>query len=157
MVARVVNRPRRLVLDTNAVLDWLVFADPCLEGLSAAMRAGEVEVLGHPLVLDELRRVLAYPLLNLDTVRQAQVLADYHALLTQAELPAEFGSDHYMLPEGFPRCRDPDDQVFLALAYHAQAVLVSRDKVVLKLAKRVRRFGVQIISPQQFMEWLAAG
>ena len=145
------------MLDTNAVLDWLVFADPYLEGLTAALQAGEAEVVGHQLLLEELQRVLAYPLLKLDVVRQAQVLADYQAGLTQAEIPAGFGSDHYMLPEGFPRCRDPDDQVFLALAYHAQAVLISRDKEVLKLAKRVRCFGLQIISPQQLTEWLAAG
>jgi hypothetical protein len=145
-----------LVLDTNAVLDWLVFADPYLEGLTAAIQIGKVEVVGHPLVLEELRRVLAYPLLKLDAFRQGQVLADYQARLTQAELPDGFGSDHFMLPDGFPRCRDPDDQVFLALAYHAQAVLVSRDKVVLKLAKRVRRFGVQILSPQQLPDWLVS-
>ena len=147
---------RRLVLDTNAVLDWLVFADPCLGGLSAAIQAGAVKVVGHQIILDELQRVLTYPILKLDEARQAAILEEYRASWVQAVVPAGFCAENFMLPANFPRCRDPDDQVFLALAYHAEAVLVSRDKAVLKLAKRIGCFGVQIINPPQLPQWLAA-
>ena len=153
----VLNYPRRLVLDTNVVLDWLVFANADALGLTAAEATGGVQVMLHQAMLDELTRVLGYPLLKLDESRRAEVLASYRAQGVQAGVPKAFNGDHLMLPEGFPRCRDPDDQVFLAVAYHAQAALVSRDKAVLKLIKRAGRFGVQIISPPQLSAWLAAG
>jgi len=153
----VLIHPRRLVLDTNVVLDWLVFANDDVRGLTAAVATGGVQVLVHQAMLDELSRVLGYPLLKLDESRRAEVLASYQARGIQAGVPEAFTGDHLMLPEGFPRCRDPDDQLFLAVAYHAQAALVSRDKAVLRLTKRASRFGVQIISPQQLSAWLALG
>ena len=154
MEATVLSGPRRLVLDTNAVLDWLVFADPMLYGLTEALNAGRVQVVGHQIILDELQRVLAYPILKLDEARQAATLETYRACLARAGVPLGFCADNFILPAEFPRCRDPDDQIFLALAYHTGAVLLSRDKAVLKLAKRTRRFGMYIISPQQLAQWL---
>jgi predicted nucleic acid-binding protein len=57
---------------------------------------------------------------------------------------------HAALPEHFPRCRDPDDNHFLALAWHAKAdALVSRDHAVLKLARRSKKFGFQVLTVQQ--------
>lgn len=154
--ATVLANPSGLVLDTNAVLDWLVFADPMLFGLTEALNAGQVRLVGHPAIVDELRRVLGYPALKLDSLRQSDALARYQSHLVQPVLPTEFSDQNLLLPEGFPRCRDLDDQIFLALAYHTGAVLLSRDKAVLKLAKRTRRFGVHIISPQQLAQWLTA-
>jgi predicted nucleic acid-binding protein len=58
-----------------------------------------------------------------------------------------------MLPPGFPRCRDPDDDHFLALAHHAAAdALVSKDRAVLKLRRRARKFGVRILDVRQLNE-----
>jgi predicted nucleic acid-binding protein len=46
------------------------------------------------------------------------------------------------------RCTDPDDQVFVDLALACGAHwLVSRDRAVLKLSRRVRGHGLQIIPP----------
>ena len=148
--------PKRLVLDTNAVLDWLIFADPCFARLEGELEAGRVQVIGHPSTQDELRRVLDYPALRLEQAQQMQALARYRAQCVQPELPIQFSCEHLFLPDGFPKCRDADDQIFLALAYHTGAVLLSRDKAVLKLAKRARRFGVTVISPLQLAQWLGA-
>jgi putative PIN family toxin of toxin-antitoxin system len=135
----------KLVLDTNIVLDWLVFDDPSTVDLRVAITSRRAEVHTHSILIDELQRVLAYPALKLDTARQAAVLNEYRTQITLAVAPQEFARNNLLLPAGFPQCRDRDDQSFIALAYHVKAdVLVTRDKAVLKLRKRAARFGVAI-------------
>lgn len=141
------NRPFRLVLDTNIVLDCLVFDDPATRELTAAIESRHLQALVHQYALDELERVLAYPQCRLNVTEQQQVLDRYLAATTMAPMPDEFSSDNLLLPPGFPRCRDRDDEPFLALAYHAHADgLVTKDKTVLKLRRKVRKFGVAILT-----------
>jgi putative PIN family toxin of toxin-antitoxin system len=151
-----VLRQPRLVLDTNIVLDCLVFRDPATRELAAAMAARRVQALVHQHTLDELERVLAYPQCRLAVAEQQQVLDRYLTAATLVPMPDGFGSDALLLPPGFPRCRDRDDQPFLALAYHARADgLVTKDKAVLKLRGKVRRFGVAILAAADlsFLQW----
>jgi uncharacterized protein len=130
-----------VVLDTNVVLDWLLFADPALNPLPERIAAGEVCVWTHAAAIDELRRVLGYPRLSIDAARQAEVLESYRAQTRQL---APSAGD---LPKGFPRCRDADDDHFLQLAYCCKAdALVSRDRAVLRLARRSAAFGVTILT-----------
>jgi uncharacterized protein len=145
----------KLVLDTNIVLDWLVFDNEFMNALRQGVRDRRVVVLTHQPAIDELRRVLSYSALKLDAARQGELLAEYRASTQLAAMPMEFAADHLMLPTGFPSCRDSDDQHFLALAYHSKAdALISRDKAVLKLAKRTPKFGVRILNVPQMIEML---
>jgi putative PIN family toxin of toxin-antitoxin system len=127
------------VLDTNVVLDWLLFHDASTKPLVTAIRNG-ARVLASPAALDELERVLAYPQLNLAAEVRRRVRVEYesHATILSGVVP----------PSGLPRCRDADDQHFLELAAFAHAdMLVSRDKALLKLRSKMRRFGVSIVDP----------
>ena len=140
----------KLVLDTNIVLDWLVFHDASLAGLQSALAAGAIDLVTHPPAIDELRRVLTYSRLELETSRQQQILEHYLSQARFGALPEGFDLDHLGLPAAFPRCRDCDDQHFLALAYHERAdALVSKDRAVLKLRRRARRFGVTILDAKE--------
>lgn len=140
--------PPRLILDTNVVLDCLVFDDPAIRELTTAVEARRVQALVHECTIDELQRVLAYPQLSLDEAQRLHVLNRYRAASAPAAVPDGFGRETLLLPPGFPRCRDRDDEVFLALAYHARAdALVTWDKAVLKLRRKARRFGVAIVTP----------
>jgi putative PIN family toxin of toxin-antitoxin system len=140
----------KLVLDTNVVIDWLVFDDEFLASFREQVESRSVQVITHTPALDELRRVLTYPILKLGVERQAAILEQYAALVSF------FESDQAVaLPLGFPRCRDPDDDPFLRLAWQAGAdALVSRDKAVLKLARRARKFGFQIYDVPKMVEVL---
>lgn len=141
-------RPFCLVLDTNIVLDCLVFRDHAARELTTAMEAQRVQALVLQYTLDELERVLAYPQCRLAPVEQRQVLDRYLAITTMAPMPEGFGRDNLLMPAGFPRCRDTDDEPFLALAYHARADgLVTKDKAVLKLRSKARRYGLTILAP----------
>jgi putative PIN family toxin of toxin-antitoxin system len=140
-------RPLRLVLDTNIVLDCLVFRDSAMRELTEAIETGRVQALVHECTIDELERVLGYPQCGLTITEQRQVLDRYLAAATLTPMPNGFSRDTLLLPPGFPRCRDRDDEAFLALAYHARADgLVTKDKVVLKLRRKVRKYGVAILA-----------
>jgi putative PIN family toxin of toxin-antitoxin system len=141
-----------LVLDTNVVLDWLVFDDPFMQPLRDGIRHRTVALLSYPLAIDELQRVLAYKQLKLNVTRQSEILAEYKASTMIPSMPKDFSLQSLLLPAGFPRCRDGDDQYFLALAFHSKAdALVSRDKAVLKLVKRAGKFGVRILDVPQLI------
>ncbi|MET0499778.1 MAG: putative toxin-antitoxin system toxin component, PIN family [Steroidobacteraceae bacterium] len=143
--------PTLLVLDTNIVIDWLVFNDEFMKPLRDAVADRRATVLTSTPATGELQRVLAYPELKLDAVRQAAVFDRYLLQTSPASLPDGFSLANLLLPPTFPRCRDPDDQHFLALAWHSRAMLASRDKAVLKLRKRAARFGVAIVDVQQLI------
>lgn len=134
--------PRRLVLDTNVVLDLLVFADPRVAPLAAALADGRAECFVDAAGLVELERVLAYPALRLTPDAAAAVLAAFTALARRIESVPETAV--------LPRCRDPDDQKFLELAVGIGAdALLTRDRALLELATRIRRVSpaLQIVSP----------
>jgi predicted nucleic acid-binding protein len=156
----------RLVLDTNVVIDWLVFDDPFLASFREQVRSRSIQVISHAPALEELRRVLGYPALKLDTQRQAAVLDRYVALASffgahassEGDASAAAGDGSLAeLPPGFPRCRDSDDDPFLQLAWRARVdALVSRDKAVLKLARRARKFGFEIYDVPRMVAVLGA-
>ena len=140
-----------VVLDTNVVLDWLVFRDPALDPLRQAIGERRLALVTHPPALDELRRVLAYPQFKLALPKQVAVLQHYESQASLLE-----PDDSRALPDHFPRCRDPDDQHFLLLSYHVRAAaLVTKDKDLLRLRRRGAKFGLTILNPPQLLALLA--
>ncbi len=129
------------------MLDCLVFRNSATRDLAAAIEARRVEALVHRESVEELQRVLAYPQFKLSVTGQRQVLDRYLSATTLASMPEGFSREALLLPPGFPRCRDRDDEPFLALAWHARAdALITKDKAVLKLRKKAGRFGVAIMT-----------
>jgi predicted nucleic acid-binding protein len=130
----------RAVLDTNVVLDWLVFRNPRVHGLATALQAGALVWLSCA----PMRAELAHMLASRRLVRWApdvQAVLDVHdrlATLLASPSPA--------LPR--LRCSDPDDQVFIDLALaHRADWLWTHDRALLKLARKAAAFGLQIRKP----------
>ena len=131
--------PSRVVLDTNAVLDWLVFRDPSSAGLAAAVTLGRYTWLASAHMRREFEMVLARPELARWQPDPAAAAAcwDRHACVVEHEPPT-----------GPLRCRDPDDQVFIDLALHAGcAWLVTRDRALLALRRAALGRGLRIATP----------
>lgn len=130
----------QLVLDTNVVLDLLVFADRSAQPVSAGLEAGHLRWIATAAMRDELERVLAYPKLAPRVAFHrgdaASVLADFdrHALLV--EPPAKAGLT----------CGDPDDQKFIDLAVAHRCLLLSKDFEVLRMSKRLARLQVTAVA-----------
>jgi len=146
----------RLVLDTNIVLDWLVFQDQRLFELQRAWDEQRLELITHLPALQELERVLTYPQFKLSPSQQRAALDLYESRVRVMPLPEGVTMASLGMPTGFPRCKDCDDDHFLALAYHHHAdAVVSKDRAVLKLAKRARKYGVTVLSPPQLLAQLS--
>ncbi|WP_393939720.1 PIN domain-containing protein [Piscinibacter sakaiensis] len=134
--------PPAIVLDTHVLLDWLVFRDARLRPLEAALVAGHLRWIAVPAMRDEWDAVLARGVGADRGVAAADVDAAWaRHVHWHAPTPEAVGLRH--------RCSDPSDQKFIDLALHAGARwLLSRDRAVLKLARRARPFGVEITTPE---------
>lgn len=129
-----------IVVDTQVVMDWLVFNDPRVRPLAKALQSGAVRWLVTPAMRDELRHVLG-----------RGVAARYAPDVALIEASFDAHAEAVEAAEPCPRlvCRDPDDQKFIDLALAHQARwLVSRDKALLTLAKRAKLRGLLVLKPE---------
>jgi uncharacterized protein len=147
--------PRRLVLDTNVWLDWLVFRDPGIAPLQAAVAAGAAHLYTNPAATDELARVLGYPLRPklLTAEEQSASLAELRRIARKVD---EHTPAHAACP--LPVCGDPDDQKFLELSLACAAdFLVTRDRDLLELARhKVRPLPFRIVTLREMAACLKA-
>ncbi len=124
-----------IVLDTNVCLDLFVFKDPRWAGLLAALESGAVEAVTRSDCRDEYNIVLHYKHLPLDDDSRPLAAARFDQLI-KVVAPAESGVR-------LPVCTDKDDQKFLEVARDAQAaILITKDKALLKLARRLAKAGM---------------
>ena len=115
----------KVVFDTNTVVSALLFERGRLSWLRAHWQRQDVTVLASRATVDELIRVLAYPKFRLDKADIEALLADYLPYTTAVMAAHASGS---------PRCKDPDDQVFVDLALAGKAdVLVTGDQALLEI------------------------
>ena len=138
----------KVVLDTNVVLDWLIFADPQVQPLVAEILSGRWRWIGTVDMQRELHEVLGRPAFVRFGHRLSAALEDAarHCVMLQ---PAAASTVAAL------RCADPDDQKFIDLAVERGAAhLFSRDKALLRLARPAAPRGVQVLRPAQ---WHAAG
>ncbi|MFC7287791.1 putative toxin-antitoxin system toxin component, PIN family [Herminiimonas glaciei] len=140
--------PQRIVLDTNVCLDLFVFRDPRWTKLLAAMQNGQVEAVTRDDCRKEWSIVLGYPHLKLDEAARVQVSAEFDALIRCHPMP-----DTDEVPVRLPVCKDRDDQKFLELSRDVKAdVLITKDKALLKLARKTHRDGLfAIMTPEAWM------
>lgn len=129
-----------IVIDTNVALDLLVFSDPATQPLRDALAGGRLQWIATPVMREELLRVLAYPHI---------VLRLNHYQLNADGVLAAFDRQVRLVdiaPKAPMVCKDPDDQKFIDLAVAHRAPLLSKDKAVLRLKKRLAAVDVIVQS-----------
>jgi putative PIN family toxin of toxin-antitoxin system len=120
---------KTIVFDTNVLLDLFVFNDFRAIHLKQALIEGKIDALASPKTLEEFADVIARPLFALSAEQQKQITLQWHNLARL--IPDE------VLAKAPWVCQDPDDQVFLDLAYtNRPCTLVSKDNEVLRFEKR---------------------
>jgi predicted nucleic acid-binding protein len=138
-----------IVLDSNVVLDWLVFRDPSSRAIEAAIRSSRVRWIATSAMRDELEHVLTRVDFSGWNTVPGQILDVWERWVCRVDSPPAIA------PPARLRCTDPDDQKFIDLALHAgAAALLSRDRAVLKLARRARPLGLAITTAAG---WTAPG
>jgi len=146
--------PKRIVIDTNVCLDLFVFRDARWAALLAALRDGTLQAVTRADCRREWQIVLGYPHLPLDEASRPAIEREFDALVTCLALEPGAPESEIRLP----LCKDPDDQKFLELARDAQAeTLITKDKALLKLAKKTARAGLfSIMAPETWLSQRAA-
>ena len=126
------------------MLDWLLFDDLRFAQVADAITSGRLRWIATAPMRDELDRVL----------RRGIASRPGHA--TDA-IVAAFDRWTMMVDEPMPaftpslRCGDADDQKFIDLAVQQRdAVLVSRDRAVLRLSRAAAVVGLRIVVPERW-------
>jgi putative PIN family toxin of toxin-antitoxin system len=132
--------PPRVVLDTNVVLGWLLFQDPRIGALRAALEECRLHWVASPRMRAEFSRTLSSPVLERWQPDRVRLLDGFDARVQ-------------LVPEPVPapthvRCDDPTDQIFVDLALSCRARwLFSHDKALLRLRRRMPPQGPRICRP----------
>ena len=133
-VAPVLASP--IVIDTNIVLDLFVFADAAAVPLRQALDAGTLGWIATQPRGVGLGRVLAYPQIvpRMDFYGRsaAEVLGHFDRLVRLVDV----------VPKASATCKDADDQKFIDLAVAHGARLLSKDRAVICIKKRLLALGV---------------
>ena len=134
-----------VILDTNVVLDWMLFGNRECSPLIAAIERGALQWWASPSLQAEFDDVLGREALSPWRPDAARIAAQWRRWV-------------HLLPDADPRwaqarfrCTDADDQKFIDLAIeHRARWLVSRDRAVLKLARRAAPLGLGIVTPARW-------
>jgi putative PIN family toxin of toxin-antitoxin system len=127
-----------LVIDTNVVLDLFIYEDPATVPLREHLADPAVRWLATAVMREELRRVLDYPQVQ---KRMAARALTAEAVLAAFDARAQIVDSALKAPY---TCKDGDDQKFIDLAVAHTATLLSKDKAVLCMRKRLATLGVAV-------------
>ena len=127
----------KIILDTNIVLDVFVFNDSTAEPVRQALANQQLDWLATQDMRDELARVLAYPKI---AVRLAFYKLGSNDVLARFDQHARLVK---VAPKASLTCSDADDQMFIDLAAQHQCLLLSKDKDVLAIKKRLLTHGIR--------------
>ena len=130
---------KSVVLDTNILLDIFVFNDERAIHLKQGILDGSIPAVASQKTVLELADVISRPLFKLDEATQT-------AILTQWQSIAQQHDDSNLTPAPW-KCQDPDDQIFLDLAYHLKpAILISKDNALINIASKAAQEAILITS-----------
>jgi uncharacterized protein len=129
----------RAVLDPGVLVSALITPTGIPAKLLLAARGGSFELVVSPLLLEELESVLRG-----EKFRRYVDLDVVAAYLDLLRCDAQLAAD----PDTPPpiRCVDPDDDYLIALAHSRSAALVSGDRHLLELARKI-----PVFSPAEFL------
>jgi putative PIN family toxin of toxin-antitoxin system len=126
-----------VILDTNVLLDLFVFNDFRAIHLKEALLTNKVIALATPKMLAEFTDVISRPLFSLDQAAQDKIILQWNSLVKVV-------ADDILSASPW-RCQDPDDQVFLDLAFtNKPCKLISKDNEVLKFSGQATKERVLI-------------
>jgi uncharacterized protein len=137
----------RVIIDTNAALDWLVFAQPAALALADAVAQHGWAWCATPDMLAELRAVLSRPLPERwEQARKLALTRDVDRLVCWMPLADPMPAASRLV------CRDAADQMFIDLALAcAPSWLVTRDRALLALRRQAMARGVMVATPEQWL------
>ncbi|MBR7798656.1 putative toxin-antitoxin system toxin component, PIN family [Undibacterium fentianense] len=140
----------KIVIDTNVCLDLFAFKDQRWQAMFEALQRGELYAISRSDCREEWLAVLHYSHLPIDDKTRPGIALLFDQYI-RVETPAP-------TLERLPICSDKDDQKFLEIARDARVdVLITKDKALLKLARKIRHMNLfSIETPERFLLRLVA-
>ncbi|MBC3830482.1 putative toxin-antitoxin system toxin component, PIN family [Undibacterium amnicola] len=140
----------KIVLDTNVCLDLFVFKDPRWQQILEGLQNKELNAITREDCRDEWLAVLNYPHLPVNDENRERIVSSFDEYILLEKNPTK--------EIKLPACSDKDDQKFLETSRDAEAkVLVTKDKALLKLARKIQNMNLFIIeTPEKFVARLVA-
>lgn len=127
----------RLIIDTNVLLDLFVFTDERVLALREAIEGKYAQLFYSSAMLEEFRDVLGRAQFNLSDEDQNNILRYWQELGTQLTIK-------HSAPV---RCSDPDDQIFIDLAFQVRpAVLYSKDLALINLRSNLLDLEIEVLT-----------
>ena len=140
------------VIDTNVVLDIIYWRDPGAEALRHALAEGRIHALRSTEAVLELAEVLS----RANFTGSDDEAARLATLWCEMSVPVEEAKIERAADLITVQCRDPLDQKFFTLTLAGGArLLVSKDKLVLKAGRKMRRYGAVALRPEETAAKLA--
>ena len=135
----------RVVLDTNILLDLFYFKDNSVTYLYECLKTEQVQAFTCELIWEEFAEVLMRKPFNQSVEEIHGIRSSYQHVLTW-QAPKENSSGI--------KCRDQDDQIFVELAVElAPCSIITKDKDLLVLQKKLQKFQVQTLKQYQAGEY----
>ncbi len=135
-----------LVLDTNILLDVFVFGNPNGLRLWEIIRERKIKTCYGEDCLREFKAIIGQDRFAVPNERQSEILTEFTATAQMQPNPVDTPF----------KCRDREDQKFLAVAYASvPSVLLTKDKMLLKLNKRAKKLGFRIMKTEDYLGTLA--
>ena len=139
------ERGTRVVIDTNVVLDLVFWKDKKAADLARFLEDGTLTAVRDRESMKELAEVAARPHFLGSEEKAGELVAQWCRQTLAADEHAVRFQDETLKV----KCKDPLDQKFLSLTVASgAALLVSKDKLVLKAGKKLRRFGTLCVKPE---------
>ena len=136
-----------VVLDSNVVLDWLLFRNSDGLMLGAALTSGRLRWIATAAMRDELTHVLARGDFDAWGQDLTALWSAWDRCCAEVPVPVPMPA----AAAGRYRCTDPDDQKFIDFALHRADWLLTRDRAVLRLARRALPRGLAILTPEAWV------
>jgi predicted nucleic acid-binding protein len=145
------DMPTAVVLDTNVVLDWLLFRDAHCASLTGPLQAGQWRWHATLSMRGELASVVRRPELQRWAPDCEHILSVFDNLACLCgDAPDASGAARPL------RSHDPDDQKFIDLAVSVKVTwLFSRDRALLRLARPALGLGIRILTPARWQQLFA--
>ncbi|NBV80982.1 MAG: PIN domain-containing protein [Burkholderiaceae bacterium] len=125
----------RLIIDTNVLLDLFVFADERVLALREAIEGKRAQLFYSSAMLEEFKDVLGRAQFGLGEEVQSSILRNWQDLGTLLSIE-----------QSAPiRCSDPDDQIFIDLAYQLRpSLLFSKDLALINLRGKLHGLEIEL-------------
>ena len=134
-----------VILDTNILLDLIIFKDISVEKLQVLFEKNKIYFLFSYETVNEFNRVINYEKFKFSETQKNKFIEGLNYLIGKTDV---FDLNSNELPI---IVRDPDDHKFIELAYHTKTqYLLTKDNDLLKIKKKLIDYGILALKPEKF-------